>query len=402
MQFKKILSFGHEVVNDSKNTSIEQSIKDSFDNLLIFSVVSLLLISLIMVYSASLDIASGSKMTNYNGYYFFIRHLSSICIGAVAATVICKIPLAFWEKNALKLFLGGSLILILVLIPGIGKEVNGAQRWINLGVVNFQPSELMKLLTVFYAADYINRKRNILDNIKLSFFPILIVTLFVGFLLLQQPDFGAFIVISFIAFSILFLGGVRLIGFFSLMALAVAGFIVIIITSPYRLARVVGFLDPWADPYGKGYQLSHSLIAFGRGEITGVGLGKSIEKLFYLPEAHTDFIMAVIGEEFGFLGVCIIVSMFAIFIYRAFQIGNHAHLLQRDFGSLTAKGIGLWFGFQAFINIGVNLGLLPTKGLTLPLMSFGGTGIIVNLLAVGILLRIDMDNRKLLKHYKPN
>ena len=403
MQIKNFLSFGHEVVdesNSSKKTTIEKSIKDSSDNHLIFSTSGLLIISLIMVYSASLDIASGSKMTNYNGYYFFTRHLVSIVLGVLAGFVVYKIPLIFWEKNALNLFFVGSLVLILVLIPGIGKEVNGAQRWINLGFFNFQPSELMKLLTVLYAADYINRKRHVLDNLKLSFFPILTVTLFVGFLLLQQPDFGAFIVISFIAFSVLFLGGVKLIGFFSLIALAVAGFVVIIITSPYRLARVVGFLDPWADPYGKGYQLSHSLIAFGRGEFSGVGLGKSIEKLFYLPEAHTDFIMAVIGEEFGFIGVLIIISLFATFVYRAFQIGNHAHLLQRDFGSLVAKGIGIWFGFQAFINIGVNLGLLPTKGLTLPLMSFGGTGIIVNLMAVAILLRIDMDNRKLLKHYK--
>ncbi len=403
MQFKKILSFGHDVVEESKQKKpLNFSVIDPIDYTLIWTVIFILSIGLVMVYSASLDIASLSKATSYNGYFFISRHATYIATGIVACTVTYFIPLRFWEKNALPLFFCGAGLLLIVLINGIGKEVNGAQRWIMLGPVNFQPSEIMKILAVLYAADYINRKRHILDNIKLSFLPILTVILGIGFLLLQEPDLGAFVVISFISFSILFLGGVRLIGFFSLMGLAVIGFVTIILISPYRLARVVGFLDPWSDPYGKGYQLSHSLIAFGRGEFWGVGLGKSIEKLFYLPEAHTDFIMAVIGEELGFIGVATIILLFGTFVYRAFQIGNYAHLLQRDYANLVAKGIGLWFGFQAFINIGVNVGLLPTKGLTLPLMSFGGSSIVANLIAVGILLRIDSDNRKLLKHFSAN
>ncbi len=399
MEFKKFLAFGHELLEDSKkNKSLNFSKIELNDYILIFITTLLLSISLVMVYSASLDTSSNSKITSYNGLYYIVRHASFIGIGLVLSVIAYYIPISFFEKFSLPLFGIGALSLILLLIPGIGREVNGATRWVSLGPVNFQPSELVKLLTVLYAADYINRKRHILDNIKLSFIPILVVILTISFLLLQQPDFGAFIVIAFISFSILFLGGVRLKGFFSLIAIAVVGVVFIIISSPYRLARVMGFLDPWSDPYGKGYQLSHSLIAFGRGEITGVGLGKSIEKLFYLPEAHTDFIMAVIGEELGMLGVFTVIGLFAIFVYRAFQIGNYAHILQRDYPSLVAKGIGLWFGFQAFINIGVNIGLLPTKGLTLPLMSFGGSGIVVNLIAVGILLRIDADNRKLLKH----
>ncbi len=400
MEFKKFLAFGHELLEDSKNNkSLNFSKIELNDYILIFITTLLLSISLVMVYSASLDTSSNSKITDYNGLYYIIRHASYIGIGLLLAVITYFIPISFFERFSLPLFGIGALTLVVLLIPGVGREVNGATRWVSLGPVNFQPSELVKLLTVLYASDYINRKRHILDNIKLSFVPILVVILTISFLLLQQPDFGAFIVIAFISFSILFLGGVRLKGFFSLIAIAVVGVVFIIISSPYRLARVMGFLDPWSDPYGKGYQLSHSLIAFGRGEFTGVGLGKSVEKLFYLPEAHTDFIMAVVGEELGMLGVFTVIGLFAVFVYRAFQIGNYAHILQRDYPSLVAKGIGLWFGFQAFINIGVNIGLLPTKGLTLPLMSFGGSGIVINLIAIGILLRIDADNRKLLKHF---
>jgi cell division protein FtsW len=371
---------------------------EEFDTLLFWAVSFLVALGFVMVFSASLAIAEGTKMTGYKPYYFAMRHGIYICIGAVAGLIAFRIPTEKLKEYALPLFLVGTLLLIIVLIPGIGREVNGARRWIGFAGINFQPSELMKILAVLYASDYISRKKHVLDNIKLSFIPMFFVIVVIGGLLLSEPDFGAFIVISFISFSILFLGGVQLRGFIVLIILAIIGFVIIIISSPYRVARVVGFLDPWSDPYGKGYQLSHSLIAFGRGEFWGVGLGGSIEKLFYLPEAHTDFIMAVTGEELGFLGVCVVISLFALIVYRAFKIGEVSSYLYRDYSSLVAKGIGLWFGFQAFINIGVNVGLLPTKGLTLPLMSFGGSSIVANFIALAIIFRIDWDNRKILKY----
>lgn len=365
-----------------------------FDTKLFFSVVFLLFFGLIMVYSASIAIADNIKAHSYEQYFFVLRQGIYVLIGSIVGLLVYQVKIETWQKLSLPLFLIGTISLIFVLLPGIGREINGAKRWMNLGIINLQPSEFMKILAVLYSADYITRKKDILNNFKLSFLPMLCVILFVGGLLLIEPDFGAFIVISFISFSILFLGGVKLRGFLFLIVFAIIGFIIIIISSPYRLARVIGFLDPWQDPYGKGYQLSHSLIAFGRGEFFGVGLGRSVEKLFYLPEAHTDFLMAVIGEELGFIGVCIVICLFAIVIYKSFKIGDIAKKNNMDYASLVAKGIGLWFGFQCFINIGVNIGLLPTKGLTLPLMSFGGSSMLANLIAIAILFRIDYESRK--------
>ncbi|MFN7221707.1 MAG: putative lipid II flippase FtsW, partial [Burkholderiales bacterium] len=289
----------------------------------------------------------------------------------------------------------GGLLLVLVLIPGIGREVNGSRRWINLGFMTMQPSEVMKLLTVLYAADYTVRKAAFMDDFKKGFLPMFSVMVFMAALLLRQPDFGALVVVTAIAMSILFLGGLNWRVFAGLLVLLAIAFTVLIISSPYRLQRILGFMDPWADPFGKGYQLSHSLIAFGRGEWFGVGLGASVEKLFYLPEAHTDFLMAVIGEELGLIGVTVVLVLFATFIYRAFMVGREAMLREKYFAALVAQGIGIWLSVQAFINMGVNMGLLPTKGLTLPFLSFGGTGILVNCAAVAILLRIDYENRAL-------
>lgn len=411
MDFNKFFSLGSSQskikdLNSSPNNNTFGKPKDPdfeyFDNALFWAVIFIVSLGFVMVYSASLAISEGSKMTNYNPYFYITRHAIFLTTGIVLGCIAYKIPLRFWEKRALPLFLFGTLLLVVVLIPGIGKEVNGSQRWIALGPINFQPSELMKILSILYAADYVNRKKEILDkNFNLSFFPMLGVIVVIGGLLLLEPDFGAFIVISFISFSILFLGGVKLRGFLLLIVLAIIGFILIVWSSPYRLARIIGFLDPWQDPYGKGYQLSHSLIAFGRGEIFGVGLGASVEKLFYLPEAHTDFLMAVIGEELGLIGVITVVGLFSTIVYRAFKIGADAAFLQKDYASLIAKGIGLWFGFQAFINIGVNLGLLPTKGLTLPFMSFGGSSIVANFIGMAILFRVDVENRKMLKRRNP-
>ena len=408
MGFKQFFSIGKDQLENQKTNEkliekkstlpLAEDDFEAFDTILFWAVTFLVCLGFVMVFSASLAISEGSKMTHYQPFFFTLRHGIYICAGAAIGLMTFKIPIETWKEYALPLFLIGTLLILVVLIPGIGRDVNGARRWIGLGIINFQPSELMKILAVIYASDYISRKKHILDNFKMSFFPMVGVIVVVGGILLREPDFGAFIVISFITFGILFLGGVKLRGYIILIVMAVIGFIGIVWTSPYRLARIVGFLDPWQDPYGKGYQLSHSLIAFGRGEFWGVGLGSSIEKLFYLPEAHTDFIMAVIGEELGFAGVCFVVAMFATIVYRAFRIGGDALKLNRDFACLVAKGMGLWFGFQAFVNLGVNVGLLPTKGLTLPFVSFGGSSIVANFIGLAILFRIDCDNRKLLKY----
>ncbi len=287
-----------------------------------------------------------------------------------------------------------------MLIPGIGREVNGARRWLPLGIVNLQPSELMKLFAVLYAADYTSRKMPHMHDLKRAFLPLASAMVAVGILLLKEPDFGAFVVIIAIAMGILFLGGMRARLFVVLILVLVAAFAALIIISPYRRDRIFGFMDPWADAFGRGYQLSHALIAFGRGELLGVGLGASVEKLFYLPEAHTDFLLAVIAEELGFVGVLTVIVLFGLLIQRAFAIGRQAVALDRLYSALVAQGIGVWIGVQGFINMGVNTGLLPTKGLTLPLMSFGGSGILANCVAVAVLLRIDWENRQLMRGAK--
>ena len=360
---------------------------------LFWSVVLLLALGLVMVYSASIAMSEAEKMTGYRMHYFLMRHSISLLVGVVAAFVAFQIPIALWQKFAPALFILGGFLLVIVLIPGIGREVNGSRRWISLGIITMQPSELMKFFAVLYAADYTVRKAAFMHDFKKGFLPMLAVMVFIGALLLREPDFGALVVITAIAMAILFLGGLNWRVFAGLIVLLAAAFVVLIISSPYRLQRIVGFMDPWADAYGKGYQLSHSLIAFGRGEWLGVGLGGSVEKLFYLPEAHTDFLLAVVAEELGFVGVATVVGLFVLLIYRAFMVGREAMMREKYFAALVAQGIGVWLSAQAFINMGVNMGLLPTKGLTLPFLSYGGTGIVVNCVAVAVLLRIDAENR---------
>ena len=360
---------------------------------LFWSVILLLAIGLVMVYSASIAMAEAEKLAGYRTHYFLMRHAIYLAIGIVAAMVAFQIPLAMWQRIAPWLFIGGCLLLVLVLIPGVGREVNGSRRWIPLGIMTMQPSEAMKLFTVLYAADYTVRTAACMHDFKKGFLPMLAVMILVGAMLLRQPDFGALVVITSIAIAILFLGGLNWRVFASLVVLLAVAFVLLIIFSPYRLQRIVGFMDPWADAFGKGYQLSHSLIAFGRGEWLGVGLGASVEKLFYLPEAHTDFLLAVIAEELGFAGVAVILALFVLFIHRAFSVGREAMMREKYFAALVAQGVAVWITVQAFINMGVNMGLLPTKGLTLPFLSFGGTGIFVNCIAVAILLRIDYENR---------
>ena len=367
------------------------------DPLLLWPAVFLLLFGLVMVYSASIATAEGSRFTGYQSYYFLFRHAVFLTIGAVTAVVAFQVPLRFWQSWAPWLFLIGVALLAVVLIPHVGRSINGAQRWLPMGPVNLQPSEVMKLFAVLYAADYTTRKLDAMGSFRRGFLPMAAVILGVGFLLLREPDFGAFVVITAIAFGILFLGGINGRLFALLTAIALVGFVLLIWLSPYRRERILGFMDPWQDAFGKGYQLSHALIAFGRGEWFGVGLGASVEKLFYLPEAHTDFLLAVIAEELGLFGVLAVVGFFALLVQRAFAVGRQALMLDRVFGGLVAQGIAIWFGGQAFINMGVNMGLLPTKGLTLPLMSFGGSGIVANCLALAVLLRVDYENRCLMR-----
>ena len=369
----------------------------NYDQGLLWVTMILLGIGLVMVYSASIAIAEADKVVGNNSSYYLVRQAIFIVISLCAAFVAFNIPLAWWQKMAPYLFLLGLALLVLVLIPGVGRVVGGSRRWLSLLVINLQPSEFMKLFAAMYVADYTVRKAAVMDSFKKGFLPMLFVMLLVGGLLLAEPDFGAFAVIAAISISILWLGGINGRIFGGLIVLLVIGFIFLIWSSPYRLERVIGFMDPWADPYGKGYQLSHALIAFGRGEWLGVGLGASVEKLLYLPEAHTDFLLAVIAEELGFAGVVTVVGLFTWIVLRAFGMAKEAIENERYFAALLAQGLGVWIGVQGIINMGVNMGLLPTKGLTLPLLSFGGSGILANCIAMAILLRIDFENRRLQK-----
>jgi cell division protein FtsW len=370
-----------------------------YDQALLWIATLLLGLGLVMVYSASIAIAEGSRGTGHQPLYYLIRHGAYLAVGLALAALAFQVPLRVWQQAAPYLFLLGLALLALVLVPGVGREVNGSRRWLSLYFFNLQPSELMKLFVVLYAADYTVRKAAFMHSVRRGFLPMFCVMLLTGWLLLREPDFGAFAVITVIAMGILFLGGMNWRLFAGLIVMLVIGFLALIWTSPYRLQRVIGFMDPWADPYGKGYQLSHALIAFGRGEWFGVGLGASVEKLFYLPEAHTDFLLAVIAEELGFVGVAAIILLFVWLIARAFAIGRRAAMLERHFPALAAQGIGLWIGVQAIINMGVNMGVLPTKGLTLPLLSFGGSAIVVTCIALAILLRIDWENRQLMRGF---
>jgi cell division protein FtsW len=369
----------------------------SYDQGLLWVTLILLGIGLVMVYSSSIAIAEADRAVGHNSSYYLVRQSIFLMVSLSAAFVAFNIPVGWWQKMAPYLFLIGLALLVLVLIPGIGRVVGGSRRWLSLFVINLQPSELMKLFAAMYVADYTVRKAAVMDSFTKGFMPMLLVMLLVGGLLLREPDFGAFAVIAAISISILWLGGINARIFVGLIILLVVGFVFLIWSSPYRLERVIGFMDPWADPYGKGYQLSHALIAFGRGEWFGVGLGASVEKLLYLPEAHTDFLLAVIAEELGFVGVTVVIGLFVWIVMRAFGIAKEAIENERYFGALLAQGLGVWIGVQGIINMGVNMGLLPTKGLTLPLLSFGGSGILANCVAMAILLRIDFENRRLQK-----
>jgi cell division protein FtsW len=378
----------------------------AYDATLAWSALLLLAIGVVMVYSSSIAMAEASSHTGNRAWYFLARHAVFVAIGLAGAALMFQVPVRTWQRCAPWIFVCGVVLLVLVLVPGIGKSVNGARRWLSLFVVNVQPSEFMKLAVVLYAASYAIRRAPFLhaqqplkQTLLRGFLPLFGVMVVTGGLLLLEPDFGAFVVIVAIAFGILFLGGLDWRLFLGLAMLLPVALAAILVAAPYRMQRLTAFLDPWSDPLGKGYQLSHSLIAFGRGEWTGVGLGSSVEKLLFLPEAHTDFLLAVVAEELGFAGVAVVLALFGWLLFRAYAIGRQAALLAQPFAALVAQGIGVWIGFQAVINIGVNMGVLPTKGLTLPLLSFGGSGILANCIALAILLRIDYENRRILRGY---
>lgn len=371
----------------------------NYDLALIVATAILVGIGILMVYSAAIALADGPRGQNFSRYSFVIRQSVFAVVGTFLATLVLTVPIESWRKTCIWFFGFAVLLLILVLIPGIGRKANNAWRWLPIGPLTFQPSEMMKLAMVMFTADYVIRKQEYIQSFRRGFLPMAVILGAVAFLLMKEPDLGALIVVVCIAMGILFIGGINARIFSALVGGLLFAFSMVIWLSPWRRERVFAYLDPWNPDYAqsKAYQLSHSLMAIGRGEWTGVGLGGSVEKLHYLPEAHTDFIVAVIGEELGFIGIFLVVALFAIIIYRCFEIGRQAIAMERVFGGLIAQGVGVWFGVQTFINIGVCLGLLPTKGLTLPLVSYGGSGILMNLIAIAVVLRVDFENRNLMR-----
>ena len=354
-----------------------------------YTVAALLLLGMVMVYSASVSISARMG----NSAHYISRHLANVGVGVTLMMLVMRSRIRWWEKTGPLLLLIGMVLLVLVLLPGIGAHVNGSSRWLRLGIANLQPSELMKLFMLVYVSGYIVRKQDELKNFTQGILMVGLVLAVIGMLLLQEPDLGTVVVITLTVLTMLFLSGVRFWHFMAIFGAGLGGMIVLTVFSPYRLNRVTGFLDPWADPFNSGFQLVQALIAFGRGEWLGVGLGASVQKLFYLPAAHTDFLFAIIAEELGLIGVVAVIGLFASFVLRAFMIAKQAERAGSLYAARLAQGIGLLVGLQAMINMGVNMGLLPTKGLTLPFMSYGGSSILVCCILAGLLLRIERETR---------
>lgn len=364
----------------------------------LFVVFSLMLLGCLMVFSASISLGDSPKY-HISEHYFFVRHVISLVVALFGAYIVWHIPMKAWKKMAFPFFLFGLFLLGAVFIPGIGKSTNGACRWIPLGLFNLQVTEVMKIAVLIYAADFTVRKQNYMHSVKKGLLPMLLVMGLVGFLVLKEPDLGAYVMMLAISIGILFLGGINLTVFIMVLVGVLGLLVFMIFAASWRAARFFAYLDPWeiSNAQGKAYQLSHSLIAFGRGESWGVGLGDAIEKQHYLPEAHTDFILAIVGEELGFAGVMLILVLLFWLVKRAIEIGRTAIHLEHIFSGLVAEGIGIWIGVQTFINVGVASGLLPTKGLTLPFISFGGSAIMAVTAAVAILLRVDYENKVTMK-----
>ena len=361
-----------------------------FDQYLIMLTLVLMAIGFVMVSSASMPFADSANY-EYNPYHFIIRHGIYIVIALCAGLVTLTIPMELWQKAGPYSLLFALLMLILVLL--IGKEVNGSKRWLDLGIITIQVSEITKLAVVSYIAGYLVRRREELITQIKGFLKPLAILIMVTVALLLEPDFGASVVIMVTALSMMFLAGARLWQFVMLSVGLGAGLALLAVAQPYRWQRLQTFLDPWQDPFGTGYQLTQSLIAFGRGEFWGLGLGNSIQKLAYLPEAHTDFVFAVLAEELGLIGVLAVLILYVLLLYRIMQIGRQAVDTGRLFSGYMAWGLAITMALQAVINIGVNSGVLPTKGLTLPLISYGGSSLIVCVVAIAVVLRIDYETR---------
>jgi cell division protein FtsW len=356
-----------------------------FDPLLVIACSSLLLLGFVMVASASLHL--GVKLTD-DAFYFPTRQLIHMGFGLVLGFFVAATPLRVWEKWGAWLFIIGLLLLIVVLVPGLGIEVNGSRRWLSIAGLRIQVSEVIKFFSVIYMAGYVTRHQQTVQESSFGLLNPLILFSLACVLLLLEPDFGSAVVILMIAMGIMFLAGARISQFIILLSLVAVLMTLLVYLSPYRLRRVTSFMDPWADPLNTGFQLTQALISFGRGEWLGVGLGSGVQKLFYLPEAHTDFIFSVIAEELGLLGVVTVIGLFALLVWRTFVIGVAAEQAGQRFCAFVAYGLGIWFGFQSFVNMGVNMGLLPTKGLTLPLMSYGGGSMMIMCCAVALLFRV--------------
>ncbi len=363
---------------------------DDLDPVLTIAFISLLTIGLIMVASSSISVADRNFS---NPFYYLQRQLVFVAMGLIAALTVFKIRLAQWEKSSMALLIFALFLLVLVLVPGLGKTVNGSTRWLPLGVINLQVSELVKLFLVVYVSGYLVRHGDAVRSSLSGFLKPMVTVGFVGLLLLMEPDFGATVVIMGTVLGMTFLAGARFFQFISFVFIFVCAALLLVVTSPYRMQRITSFANPWADPFDSGFQLTQSLIAVGTGGWFGTGLGGSVQKLFYLPESHTDFLFAVLSEELGFVGVFIVVMLYGILFFRSFKIASQAEDAGNYFAAYMAYGIGIWLSMQAIINMGVNIGLLPTKGLTLPLMSYGGSSLIVCCIAVGLLMRI---------HYETN
>jgi cell division protein FtsW len=385
-----MVSLTHERKPDAPTRRSAGRRRPKADAWLLGCVLALVGLGLVMVYSASISFA---ERNIGDGSYYLWRQSIAVGLGLLFMYVTMRTPVRLWEAAGPYLLLAGMALLVLVLIPGAGVSVNGSSRWLRLGVINLQPSELIKLIVVVYVAGYFVRRQEELHNFTQGVVIISIVVVAIGMLLLQEPDLGAMVVISMTVLGMLFLAGVRFWHFGVVVVTGVVGMVILTLIAPYRFARVVGFLDPWADPFNSGFQLVQALIAFGRGEWLGVGLGASVQKLYYLPAAHTDFIFAVTAEELGLLGVLVVIVLFGILVTRAFLISRQAERVGLLYGARLAQGVGLLLGLQAIINMGVNMGALPTKGLTLPFLSYGGSSILTSFIAVGLLLMVQRETR---------
>ncbi|KTC72488.1 cell division protein FtsW [Legionella birminghamensis] len=361
-----------------------------YDRWLMGAVLGLIIIGLMMVASSAVMI---STKYYHQPFHFLIRQFCYLFAGFMVALVIMRIDSSSWEKMSMPLLLVCLLMLLIVLIPGIGRTVNGSRRWLAFGPIGIQVSELAKMTMIFYVSGYLVRQQQSIRQSIAGFIKPMIILGIVAVLLLMEPDFGATVVITGTVMAMLFLAGVKFRYYAGLLLAVGVALALLAISSPYRVARLTAFLDPWADQYNSGYQLTQSLIAFGRGGWMGVGLGDSVQKLFYLPEAHTDFLFAVLAEELGLLGVLLVLILYSILVFRGLLIGYTAHSQDRLFAAFAAYGLTFWLGLQAAINMGVNSGLLPTKGLTLPLLSYGGASMVVNCMVIALLLRIDHENR---------